>query len=1690
LVQFWVKFLSDDLRASIAAYNNASDLLRHEGIAYPVHNILNYSDARIYEFPLDREEYPLDIMQQCHSLLRAASFSHETVDMGEGLQTLPAIRDLRERGLPWNPVDLQDSDKTSREVLVHRLLQSVHGDNAAEALYDDRFVSEDSVFCAGGGAEAGGLGTAAVELEGLEDDDFWQFNVSDGRTLKEYVDNLRVPLHGFYAKTMGDFAQLCPCSVANGDRCCLAKDDAFRNDTCAAALREEVNLDDDVCFARDRAMHARRVFASAACESQACPSNSVSDLSGVLPVNTSAYFRNETPGVDWTVDGLDLLMFPVGGATLSTLRKHNDSLAHFATERRRRLDLADARTTVSNPLCSRGGTPPTAKKVATLGLPVVAALWESPATAACVRYVFERQWLQMVRDLDINDTARLAQVERDVETWQLRCQVKLQKLSSCRTINAFHPEFVQRKFPSQTLSPHCPFTLEDGGSTLALAAGPCVVLRFSEADHTYTFYDPYKCVAHYSDTMVRAADLTPACEMFNPFDMLHDGGAASSDSNVTLLSADFVGKIQSDADYRKNMAFAGADLDTDFLFPEDDDNATEHRQCPASVPYWPREWQYPFGEVVSDTWDYGTGYSSYMAVVVESDAENATIEEVAVLPRLLRPDKVTQTQTGSSGFCREPSFGMEVGAGNVHRVCADFDAGGACSESQITDGSDMSRTCSDTAAHRVGAGHGHTVGFLYPFLRPFVERNATTGVFRAKASTAWAVQKLANVVTLFHTYGENLDLDLDTGGPGLEEYVRSKCSFDAYLNDTDRDLKLDCYTNRDCQEDQACTAEGKCSNITLSVDNTQGDEDIEFGMSGLGCEVRGGADAIAGASPWQKVAGFLHAHGFCSHKEAVTFERMVQVYKNYAKSGVCRQGSNSSTRQQWVACPRRQNHTDGNLSASATWDWINHPPESILAPFNDPAGDYAAMRNPYLYEYSADEAREPLDVHELSELWNTASDFLRLQPHLCDMEYHHAQNLGWVHLRGQNAPARWMRMAEKWSEVVLPISRRSQPTEDGKCKEILDGNNCLASSKLRFMGFTSKNLKYGHDDQPQEVVTVGEMCGLCETEHFTYAGTRLPRLNQKRQLKDYGSTLLCGAFGHGNTTGEGVTECELDKDVAPLVYVLMVEKSEACSEMVSMPKSDLFYLRGETLFYSANNKEQVTTFLEQLFIFDSRVWDQTLNQRQRRHSFLQCVDDVIAFKSSHRANFLDAMETYCENTTPRKYRRGLNVVDFLRREPSVLSGMYAFTAFNTYEVPMLYWQKLGLESYVHYRTHSRPLTPAILLDWKDNTKNDVNYQQFAWEARFGHATAPLSFSGSKSNSTDIQSLSNDASALYHRLTDLENTYQDHRLSVKALWAALNTKQLVPEQSEFVRYVSKAIGEFIQTNDTSLFVSDYEFGQPKQLRLAEVPHVTDRTGLHTESADFRAKFSQLLYDNVARNTTLRALRGLTAAQGKYSMLNQYEHRTVAAMALEPEWWVYHGSSHLRSLYPVSDVTSNHSICSGPETFFSRVFPVNPSTVVSAGAWVNCSGRIFVPSVGTSTPITTEEPLFALGNDNDVDMEKDKHQFVGDVVDFVFFERDRGQAQSGISQVKVKYFDPAADTELEYSWTEGGDFRGYYIKRQNCRRGACLWPSSSSRIPRRRWPTRSRMTFSVKCCWTTQRAPSTPVPARTRTRCQWR
>ena len=1615
LVKFWVKYTSQDFQASIDDYNNDTDLLRREGIAYPIRGILNYSNPDIYAFPLSRDEDPLSIMQQCHSLIRAASFSHETVDAGDGLQTLPAIQAILESGLQWNPVDLQDSDKTPRDVLVHRLLQSVHDDNAVEALYDDRFVSDDSMFCPHDSHLS--EKTAEVNLDG----EFWNFNTSTGQSFEEYLKTLNVPVHGFYARTAGDLATLCPCSVRTESECCFTNQD-INNGTCMQALKQHVDLDITTqCFPAKHALQARRLLHDhAACQAQPCQTSMLSDLSGVLPTDTAAYFTNDTEK-KWLIDALDLLMFPVSGVSLSTLSSSNASMQQALTERHRLLNLTDAKNTISNPLCHQ----PSSKQVAELGLPVVSALWESPATAACVRYVFERRWLAIATSLQA-PAERLARIERDVAVWATRCQVKLQKLSSCRDINAFHPVFVRRE-GNASATQTCNFTLFDPSGTLALARGPCVVLKMSELDSDYVMYDPYQCVPP-GTTVVSPDNLQESCRMFDLFQMLRRSGTDVVDDRAPLLSSDFVQNLETNTTFRARMAFAGGGPDLDFLFPADThDQQHNHRQCPASVPYWPRAWQYPLGEVVSDTWEYGTGYSTYMAAIVDDDRDDAPIQEVAILPRLLRPEKITQTQSGSSGFCREPSLGMRVVASNVHRVCADF----ICQEGTITPKSVVEKTCSDTAAHALGAGHGHTLGFLYPFLRPMVHRNSTNGRFRLTDSVRdHPTKKLTDVINLFQqTYGDALELDLNlvTGSQPLEDYVRSKCSFDAYLDQVDQNITRECDRNDQCGAYEACTAEGRCANLTLTVNNEAGDEDIEFGMTARGCETRGGADAVAGASPWQKVAGFLHAHGFCAHKEAVTFERMLEVFQHYARMGRCRNESSADGNETWVACPRSAEYTGVNTTETPKWDWINHPPEAMMAAFDSLDENFRAVYNKYLYEYSADEAREPLDVDEIYELWQTEHEFLRLQPHLCDMEYQHARNLGWVHLAG-GGENRWMRMAEKFSEVVLPTARTRAPTADGMCKENIAGQReCSASSKMRFMGLTSANLQYFHDKQTQEVVTDGKSCGLCATELFTYGGTRLPRVNYKAELKSYQDTLLCGAFGDTDGTA---TNCRLDEHTAVFLHVYFFGRGgqSTCKKMMDAAeiKQGLTADHAQhKITYQRDNKEKVTTTIEKIFTFDPDVWvsnPATMNERQRRHDFLQCVDEIIEYKASIKPAFIALVRNFSEAVDGKGYTRGLNLAKHLETT-SYVSGMYHFTVFNTYEVPMLYWQKLGLETYVHVRAESHRLTSNILLNWKTNDHTDPAYQQFAWEARFGHAihVDPLGFSGVNpmSNVKDVVP----ESALHHRLVSPDEKFRDVKDSVRAAWAALNTKQLVPEQSEFFRYFGKGIARFIAEYDNAvvqgLYQSKYELGAANGLRLAETAHVPESVArnelLQSKAADFRGGFSVLVNEARSRQVPLQQFKTAAAVQGLYTLENQYHQRAIAPSMIKATHWVYHGTGAPRSLYTQPNAHANEeSVCASLIAGNLHIAIQSPQWL-PVGAWINCNGQIFTP---WSEAATDDRPLFALDT-SAVDVQKHRHQFVGDIIQDLFFGTDSASDQP----LRVKYFDPSEDAR--YAWDEESD-----------------------------------------------------------------
>ena len=71
---------------------------------------MDYSDTS-YEFPLQRSKDPLSIIQQCHSMLRASSRTHDTVTSESGSETFPVIADFLAR-------DEEKVDRTANPCLL------------------------------------------------------------------------------------------------------------------------------------------------------------------------------------------------------------------------------------------------------------------------------------------------------------------------------------------------------------------------------------------------------------------------------------------------------------------------------------------------------------------------------------------------------------------------------------------------------------------------------------------------------------------------------------------------------------------------------------------------------------------------------------------------------------------------------------------------------------------------------------------------------------------------------------------------------------------------------------------------------------------------------------------------------------------------------------------------------------------------------------------------------------------------------------------------------------------------------------------------------------------------------------------------------------------------------------------------------------------------------------------------------------------------------------------------------------------------------------------------------------------------------------------------------------------------------------------------------------------------------------
>ena len=1383
--------MSSDFEDKITSYNAEIDLLKDQGISYPVDGRLTYDDET-YKFPLTREQDNLTIIEQCHSMLRSMTYTHDRSSFHDAI-------DIENE---WTPLHKNDNSSLSRKELVYKMLMATNRDNAIELLVDERFTSRDSTFCP----------TASINTERKKKAVFNVTYLNQMYPASEHgiqQNENQVNIHGFYSKTMGNVKTSCPCGDAvhfqGADLCCMHHS--------ALNILEGMNLEvtakeHEICYDIQFAFQVRQTLETS--QGYLCQNHALSDLHGILPVESNEYF-SASDSTSYTIDALGLLLHPVSGVSLANFQTANNSMQESILESNRVVHLENEKARVSNDLCGS----PEDTVVAESAFPVISTVAESPVTAACVRFGLEAKWLEMLHD--IQESSGLSALEIDekfspvileaVENknlWERRCHARLKKLQSCHEMSAFSKKMQPDK-PAEKFI--CEFsTYVNDPEIFMTSSKPCLVGK--EVNGVVNFYDPYLCNFE-NKKIIQSFELRDDCMIFNPLRFL-----ATSDSDrvdgVSLLSYASMNDIFSDEAKRKQHAIFGLQPGQDFMFPTNTPSSVEF----PSVSYWPQDWQAPFGELITDDWMYSSGYSNYMAAV--TDGEGKAVDHIAIIPTMLRPDKISQTQSGSSGFCREHSFGMEVFHANTLRICSEEVVS---SESCISvrdsesNSGDIVNSCSKTAAVSMGGGHAHTVGYLYPILQPFVEHIKSENKykliadrFEATAEPGKLHVKLENIIRYYDNIGEDLQIYPYVGDGDIADEVRHNCKMSF---ETSSGIDHQCYTNSDCTgKTDVCDVTGKCKKVLFNFNNNHR-ADIEVGMTCKGCKWKQDEKKNRGASPWKRVAGVLENHGLCSHSNAVTYERMMKVVENYilTQSGCTKGFVDESNIEQgeYITCPKK----------GTKWEYINHMPETMAKrEFIETSLEKKSIRSQQIIsEYSFDTTEKvPEDIVDM-EQFMTEYKFMTLQPHLCDLEF--MQNPGWCNLKYANASeakdyASWMRMSESVDDytILQRNTARSPLVENGFPPK-------RAGDKLRFMGLRFEDIKYSKDEQTQPVILKCRELGICDLEIFTFGGIRLPRLLQgsvPARVRFADSSEACGVGGNIDDTDPAM--CILDRDIAFIPYLLEEDIQSECHKVFLSHNTDFMSVsrkQSETkIKYRSQDRVGVRDFINGIFDLVGSFSDDF--KKQTKHvqhlRFIKCSEEIA---TKLKSNTLADLQPWSASAIPgvsfpemvtEWISKGTNEISQKRR------GIYFLYDYSSMEVPVIWWLKYSLSKYFFDQRAiiKQPATQApdaavvinkgLLSTWDWDRYGFKSYIDVpAWSLRFGSGQFRKKFFATTT-----------------------------KITRGNLWATINSAITLPNSVEFSEQFFNMISKYIlmksQQSNAEIHIG---VGKPPMVQMAKTAH---------------------------------------------------------------------------------------------------------------------------------------------------------------------------------------------------------------------------------------------------------------------------
>jgi len=943
-------------------------------------------------------------------------------------------------------------------------------------------------------------------------------------------------------------------------------------------------------------------------------------------------------------------------------------------------------------------------RIADLGFPVLTMLAESPAVVNCVRYVLEASWKDILDEFvpvqpDSDEITTNLHVEAlsAIAMWRGKCMAKLNKLQTCHGQSAYSFEYTQQAH-QEGLAKHqksCPFTLAPELTALAsIMYGPCL-LSFRDS---LRLLDPHLCVAaratagsdlgalfvlSRADIGLDASDgtkYTNVCEVVNPLSML--AMLERSDKGVVdlpALSEVFVRSLIAPHEVGvpnnlRHSGLMGTRLGVDFLFPSQqgrsgEQNSVDNRgssQCFEAFPYWPQHWQAPFGEILHDTYEHVSAFGNYMALLTAEPgcSDPASCEDTLVLlPDHLRFENMSSNFFGTSGLCREHSFGMPLVPTNTHGVCTSNIRARTFSNTTVqTPGSESfscesgnteTCSCSNTARVGIGGGMGDSVGHLWPLLRAFLEEDklhTQVSRFSELKMGSMSMHDLAQFVDL------EINIDLQETD-SIDDIVRSQCySSHDYGND-DRFVvaQKNCVHNSECvAQGKVCGAMGSCVEMLIDVENHLRSGSIEVGLNSPSCKTK--QDKFSGASPWRRMHDILEQHGMCSHSNRVSYERMNDMLQALpsSKTGCTEHVDATHDLSYWV-CDR----------GMVNWTWVRERPDFFSGTQN------LDMRTKHV-SYSI--------LHD--ELFDIA-------PHLCDSDYMHSESLGWCGLqhvarnltetRDEVENAHWMRTAPLHGQFSLLKPAETDVVE--RTQRI----NHAPRDKLRFMGMHRDMLKFDDDTSAEVRQNLAiQRCadlGVCQTEIFTAAGMHRNRMKPQQDLTaapveiavtvKVNDMLECGPMGYlleMPTSIHAVPStrilCVLDRGVAPIAYWLQQiahtlltpqEESTACLDLFGKNWNSygLQYNPVSLNFEYDGGRRDRNTALQ--FFLNSLLLMQNVPET---------MDSVLAAQKIHT----------CVSDIAGFIRRAPTFYTLPRREV----GLYVLVDFGTYEIPLFWWLKYTL----------------------------------------------------------------------------------------------------------------------------------------------------------------------------------------------------------------------------------------------------------------------------------------------------------------------------------------------------------------------------------------------------------------------------